>query len=221
MAEIGERADPRPRGFRHARDGRAPAATPKQEMFETGKGFDWSTAEALAFGSLLTEGFPVRLAGQDCTRGTFSPAPFRLDRPGDRGTLLPAEPHPRRPGPLRGHRLDAVGICGPGLRIRLFAGRAQRADAVGSPVRRFRQRRADHVRPVHQLGRGEMAAHVGPRGASAARVRGPGAGTFLGAAGTLPAELGGRELDRGELPRPRRNISTSCAASYTAASASR
>ncbi|MDA5095155.1 2-oxoglutarate dehydrogenase E1 component [Aliiroseovarius sp. KMU-50] len=44
----------------------------KSKMFETGKGFDWATAEALAFGSLLTEGFPVRLAGQDCTRGTFS-----------------------------------------------------------------------------------------------------------------------------------------------------
>jgi 2-oxoglutarate dehydrogenase E1 component len=44
----------------------------KKEMFETGKGFDWATAEALAFGSLLTEGYPVRLAGQDCTRGTFS-----------------------------------------------------------------------------------------------------------------------------------------------------
>ena len=44
----------------------------KATMFETGKGFDWATAEALAFGSLMTEGFPVRLAGQDCTRGTFS-----------------------------------------------------------------------------------------------------------------------------------------------------
>ncbi len=44
----------------------------KKEMFATGKGFDWATAEALAFGSLVTEGFPVRLSGQDCTRGTFS-----------------------------------------------------------------------------------------------------------------------------------------------------
>lgn len=44
----------------------------KKQMFETGKGFDWATAEALAFGSLVTEGFPVRLSGQDCTRGTFS-----------------------------------------------------------------------------------------------------------------------------------------------------
>ena len=44
----------------------------KKAMFDTGKGFDWATAEALAFGSLLAEGFPVRLAGQDSTRGTFS-----------------------------------------------------------------------------------------------------------------------------------------------------
>ncbi|MES2843422.1 MAG: 2-oxoglutarate dehydrogenase E1 component [Pseudomonadota bacterium] len=44
----------------------------KKKMFETGAGFDWATAEALAFGSLVTEGFPVRLSGQDCTRGTFS-----------------------------------------------------------------------------------------------------------------------------------------------------
>ncbi len=44
----------------------------KAEMFKSGKGFDWATAEALAFGSLVTEGFPVRLSGQDCSRGTFS-----------------------------------------------------------------------------------------------------------------------------------------------------
>jgi 2-oxoglutarate dehydrogenase E1 component len=44
----------------------------KRQMFATGQGFDWATAEALAFGSLAVEGFPVRLAGQDCTRGTFS-----------------------------------------------------------------------------------------------------------------------------------------------------
>ena len=37
-----------------------------------GKGIDWSTAESLAFGSLLEEGYPVRLVGQDSGRGTFS-----------------------------------------------------------------------------------------------------------------------------------------------------
>ncbi len=44
----------------------------KKKMFESGEGFDWATGEALAFGSLLTEGYPVRLSGQDSTRGTFS-----------------------------------------------------------------------------------------------------------------------------------------------------
>ena len=37
-----------------------------------GEGIDWATAEALAFGTLLLEGHPVRLSGQDCERGTFS-----------------------------------------------------------------------------------------------------------------------------------------------------
>jgi len=44
----------------------------KARMFETGEGFDWATGEALAFGTLLKEGVPVRLSGQDSTRGTFS-----------------------------------------------------------------------------------------------------------------------------------------------------
>jgi 2-oxoglutarate dehydrogenase E1 component len=39
---------------------------------EEGKAIDWSTAENLAFGTLLTEGFSVRLSGQDSGRGTFS-----------------------------------------------------------------------------------------------------------------------------------------------------
>jgi 2-oxoglutarate dehydrogenase E1 component len=44
----------------------------KRAMFENGEGFDWATAEALAFGSLVSEGFGVRLSGQDSGRGTFS-----------------------------------------------------------------------------------------------------------------------------------------------------
>ncbi|CAN5790677.1 2-oxoglutarate dehydrogenase E1 component [soil metagenome] len=44
----------------------------KREMFKTGANFDWATGEALAFGSLLSEGYGVRLSGQDSGRGTFS-----------------------------------------------------------------------------------------------------------------------------------------------------
>ena len=44
----------------------------KREMFASGANFDWATGEALAFGSLLSEGYGVRLSGQDSGRGTFS-----------------------------------------------------------------------------------------------------------------------------------------------------
>ncbi len=44
----------------------------KKAMFDTGEGFDWATAEALAYGSLVADGQSVRLSGQDSGRGTFS-----------------------------------------------------------------------------------------------------------------------------------------------------
>ena len=44
----------------------------RREAMEKGQNIDWALAEALAFGSLLLEGNPVRLSGQDVRRGTFS-----------------------------------------------------------------------------------------------------------------------------------------------------
>jgi 2-oxoglutarate dehydrogenase E1 component len=44
----------------------------RREMITAAANIDWATAESLAFGSLLEEGFPVRLSGQDSVRGTFS-----------------------------------------------------------------------------------------------------------------------------------------------------
>ena len=44
----------------------------RREAVLSGRDIDWSTAEQLAFGSLLDEGYPVRLSGQDSVRGTFS-----------------------------------------------------------------------------------------------------------------------------------------------------
>ncbi|MEL7027040.1 MAG: 2-oxoglutarate dehydrogenase E1 component [Pseudomonadota bacterium] len=71
MAEIGRALTTAPEGHKvHKTVGRLIDA--KRKMFESGTGFDWATAEAIAFGSLLTEGYPVRLSGQDSTRGTFS-----------------------------------------------------------------------------------------------------------------------------------------------------
>ncbi|MFL6528364.1 MAG: 2-oxoglutarate dehydrogenase E1 component [Chthoniobacterales bacterium] len=43
----------------------------RRKVFEAGGPYDWGFAEALAMGSLLLEGIPVRLSGQDSRRGTF------------------------------------------------------------------------------------------------------------------------------------------------------
>lgn len=44
----------------------------RRKAIEAGGPYNWALAEAFAFGSLLLEGNPVRLSGQDCRRGTFS-----------------------------------------------------------------------------------------------------------------------------------------------------
>ncbi|BCR06455.1 2-oxoglutarate dehydrogenase subunit E1 [Desulfuromonas versatilis] len=44
----------------------------RRESVLEDSGIDWGTAESLAFASLLAEGTPVRLSGQDCRRGTFN-----------------------------------------------------------------------------------------------------------------------------------------------------
>ncbi|MBX7147316.1 MAG: 2-oxoglutarate dehydrogenase E1 component, partial [Alphaproteobacteria bacterium] len=44
----------------------------KRAAFDKDTAIDWATGEALAFGTLLAEGYGVRLSGQDCGRGTFS-----------------------------------------------------------------------------------------------------------------------------------------------------
>ncbi|HEV2532703.1 2-oxoglutarate dehydrogenase E1 component [Phenylobacterium sp.] len=44
----------------------------RREAIEAGEGLDWATGEQLAFATLLDQGYPVRLSGQDSVRGTFS-----------------------------------------------------------------------------------------------------------------------------------------------------
>ena len=60
----------------------------KQSVISKTK-IDWSTAEALAFGTLLEEGFPVRLVGQDSGRGTFSQRHSVLRNQDDNSRYIP------------------------------------------------------------------------------------------------------------------------------------
>ena len=92
---------------------------------------------------------PVRLSGQDSGRGTFSQRHLAFLRFRDRPALCPAAAHFARAGALRRVRQLAQRIRRAGLRIRLQRGRSADAGDLGSAVRRFRQRRPDHDRPVH------------------------------------------------------------------------
>ena len=148
-------------------------------------------------------------------------APFGADRSGNRAALHAVQSPVPRPGALRGHQLDAVGRGGARLRVRLLARRTERADDVGSAVRRLRQRRAGAVRPVHFLGRTQMAADVGPRLPVAAWLRRPGARTFVARGSSASCKCARKTICRWRTaPRPP-TISTSCAGSSSATSASR
>ncbi|MGV6820291.1 MAG: 2-oxoglutarate dehydrogenase E1 component [Parvularcula sp.] len=71
LRNIGSKLTEAPNGF-HVHRTLQRILNAKAKSIETGEGLDWATAEALAFGSLLTEGYRVRLSGQDSVRGTFS-----------------------------------------------------------------------------------------------------------------------------------------------------
>lgn len=72
LVKIGKKLIEAPEGFHlHPTIARRFLAA-RGKAIETGEGIDWATAESLAFGSLLTEKYGVRLSGQDVRRGTFS-----------------------------------------------------------------------------------------------------------------------------------------------------
>ena len=110
-------------------------------------------AEAVAFGSLLTSGTPVRLSGQDSQRGTFNQRHSVLidieneteiysaesSRAGAGAASMFTTRSCRRPGVL-------------GFEYGFSRDYSRGAGDVGGAVWRLRQRRADHHRPVHLSG---------------------------------------------------------------------
>ncbi len=71
LKEIGQKITTLPKDF-HLHKTLNRFIDNRKKSIETGTNIDWSTAEALAFCSLMLEGHPVRLSGQDSERGTFS-----------------------------------------------------------------------------------------------------------------------------------------------------
>src|SRR5829696_841305 len=71
LREIGSKITTVPEGF-HLHRTIQRFLDNRRHAIETGQGIDWATGEALAFCTLLLDGHPVRLSGQDTERGTFS-----------------------------------------------------------------------------------------------------------------------------------------------------
>ena len=151
----------------------------------------------------------------------LQPAPLGDHRPGDRGALPAAQPHRAGPGQLRGRRLHALRIRRARLRIRLLPRRAERAHPLGGAVRRLRQRRPDHDRPVH-LAPARRSGCACPASScccrTATRARAPSTPPPAPSASCrcAPPTTGSSPT----APRPP-TTSTSCAGRSTAASASR
>jgi len=71
LKEIGEKLTAVPAGFKPHRTIQR-FFNNRKKMIESGSGIDWATGEALAFATMLKEGYKIRLSGQDVERGTFS-----------------------------------------------------------------------------------------------------------------------------------------------------
>jgi 2-oxoglutarate dehydrogenase E1 component len=138
-------------------------------MIETGEGIDWATGEALAFGTLLSEGFPVRLSGQDCERGTFSQRHSVLVDQVTEAATIPL--NNIRAGQARYEVIDSMlsegGVLGFEYGYSLAEPNAltcgKRSSATSPTARRS-------CSTSSSLGRAQVAAHVGPRDAAAARL---------------------------------------------------
>lgn len=81
---------------------------------ESGKGIDWATAEAMAFGTLMLEGNDVRISGQDVGRGTFSHRHAMLVNQKTEGVVVPLNDKLNADGKLElaNSPLNEMGVLG-------------------------------------------------------------------------------------------------------------
>ena len=201
-----------PDGLHRQPEDRAASSRRRQTMLDERKPIDWAFAEALAFGSLLLEGTPVRLSGQDSRRGTFSQRHAVLY---DASTGEPYYAAQRTCAPdqapfsVYDSLLSEAAVLGFEFGYSLddpdtlVLWEAQFGDfANGAQV---------IIDQFIACQRVEVAARQRPGDAAAARLRGPGAGALQRPAGALPATV-----RRGQHPgvhtrRRRPSTSTCCA----------
>ena len=97
----------------------------RRKAIEAAEGIDWATAEQLALATLLVEGYPVRLSGEDVGRGTFSQRHAAIHDQTTEERYVPLAHLAERQESIRDHRQHAVRGGRAGLRVRLQPGRSQ------------------------------------------------------------------------------------------------
>ena len=160
---------------------------------------DWAAAEELAFASILADGVPIRLTGEDVERGTFSHrhAVYHDAATGDE--YVPLQAFPQCEGGIRDPQQPAHRERHHRLRVRLQHPGAEPPGAVGRPVRRLHQRRTGDSRRVPHVGPGQVGTGAVAGAAAAARLRRPGPGSLERAARALPERRGRHQHAHREL----------------------
>ena len=203
-----------PRGL-HVHPKLAPVRGPRQAVRRQGE-VDWATAEALAIGSLRARGpsGPARRRRTPAAARSASATPRSIDyETGEPWIPLDALDGAEAHFWVYDSLLSEYAALG--FEYGYCARQPGRAGDVGGAVRRLRQRRADHHRPVPRRRRGQVGPAQRPRAAAAARLRGPGPRAQLGAHRALPHARAPRTTSRSSTPPPRRSTSTCCAARCT------
>ena len=141
-------------------------------------------------------GVPIRITGQDTERGTFSHRHAVLHDPSTNTRYVPLQHLAASHASFEIHNCAALGVRLPRIRIRVRRGGAEIARAVGSAVRRLRQRRADHHRSIHRGGTSEVGSDRASDAAASARLRRPRPGALERASRALLAARGRRQHSR-------------------------
>ena len=154
---------------------------------------DWGTAESLAFASLITQGHPIRLTGQDTVRGTFSHRhlAFHDERNGEVFIPMQHLTDAQATFEVLNSPLSEVGMSR--FRVRLQRGRPRNAGDLGSAVRRLLQQRRDDRRPVRLVGPRQVGTALAPHHAAAPWLRGQRPRALERAHRALPAALRERQ----------------------------
>ena len=182
---------------------------------------DWALGEALAFGSLLLEGTPVRVAGQDTRRGTFSQRHATIVDHRTEQEYTPLAHLGDDAAPFMIYDSVLSEFAALGFEYGYSVADHDALGVLGSAVRRLRQRRADDHRPVHRRGRGQVGSAQRP-GACCCRTVSKGRDPSTRRRGSSASSCCARRTtSASSTPPPRRSTSTCCGARCTTPPASR